>query len=443
MSALGGHLKCVIAMVVIAIVCTAGTWATMSFIAGPTAAPVYRLYPPIKAAWIYVGPIGDYGWTHAHDLGRRYVDQEFDWLETHYIESVPEAECLAYIESLIGEGYTLIFTTSFGFMDATIEAGQKHPDVILFHCSGYKRSSNVGTYFAEFYQLYYLNGLMAGALTQTGKAGYVAAHPIPEVIRHINAFAIGFAEVAMQRYERGEIPNPPEVHVVWIGAWYDPEKARTAAVSLISDGCDVLAFTEDSPTVVQVCEEYYGKYVKGEWPRPVYAFAHYSPMLSYGPNVTVSGQLVHWEVIYEDIITKVATGVYTTSNLENVDYWWMLHEGAVELGCDYGVPINPKFVDDLKAVMVEDTKTGHGEMSVYDLVMLRLKQMSEKPAHIQVATENGTLTWVTPDIEFDPFMGPLYDQDGNLRVAQGERLGHDALWEMNWFVEWIVGSIPE
>ena len=205
MSALGGHLKCVIAMVVIAIVCTAGTWATMSFVAGPTVAPVHRLYPPIKAAWIYVGPIGDYGWTHAHDLGRKYVDQEFDWLETHYVESVSEAECLAYIESLIGEGYTLIFTTSFGFMDATIEAGQKHPDVILFHCSGYKRSSNVGTYFAEFYQLYYLNGLMAGALTQTGKAGYVAAHPIPEVIRHINAFAIGFAEVAMQRYEKGEI----------------------------------------------------------------------------------------------------------------------------------------------------------------------------------------------------------------------------------------------
>ena len=395
----------------------------------------------LKAAWIYVGPIGDYGWSHAHDQGRKYCEEIFPWLETVYAEAVSEADVDRYIDRFIKEeGCDVVFTTSFGYMDATIAAGERYPDKIFFHCSGYKRSPNVGTYFAEFYQLYYLNGLMAGALTQTGKAGYVAAHPIPEVIRHINAFAIGFAEVAMQRYERGEIPNPPEVHVVWIGAWYDPEKARTAAVSLISDGCDVLAFTEDSPTVVQVCEEYYGKYVKGEWPRPVYAFSHYSPMLSYGPNVTVSGQLVHWEVIYADIIAKIASGVYTTENLKAVDYWWMLHEGAVELGCNYSMPINPKFEAPLKSVTVVDKLTNE-TMTVYDLVFLRLEQMKDETPHVQVIS-GGEITWLTPNVTFDPFMGPLYDQDGNLRVPAGERLGHDELWTMMWFVKWVIGTIP-
>ena len=384
----------------------------------------------LKAAWIYVGPIGDYGWTYAHNRGREIVDAKYDWLETGYIESVPEGECYSYIEGLIAEGYTLIFTTSFGFMDPTLEAAKNHPDIIFFHCSGYKRWDNMGTYFAEFYQLYYLNGLMAGALTQTGKAGYVAAHPIPEVIRHINAFAIGFAEVALQRGF-----TDPKVYVEWLGAWYDPEKARTSAVDLISMGCDVLAFTEDSPTVIQVCQEYF------EQGKPIYGFAHYSPMLQYGPNVTVSGQLVHWEVIYEDIITKVHDGTYTTTNLKNVDYWWMLYEGAVELGCDWGVPINPQFEDDLKAVQVSDEKTGHGSMSAYDLVMLRLGQMNSTPAHAATVI-GGELKWYKPEVEFDPFMGPLYDQDGNLRVPAGDRLGHDELWEMMWFVKWVVGEIP-
>lgn len=434
-SFLAGHLKCIIVMILIAIIASVGTWAVMSYAGPGPAGPTPTLPSYTKAAWIYVGPIGDYGWTHAHDVGRRYVDTLFPWLETHYVEKVAEGDCPMVIDNLVAAGYTIIFTTSFGFMDATIEAGEKYPNVIFFHCSGYKRRANVGTYFAEFYQLYYLNGLMAGALTQTGKAGYVAAHPIPEVIRHINAFAIGFAEVAQQRYERGELPNPPEVHVRWIHAWYDPTKARQAAEALIGEGCDVLAFTEDSPTVIEVCQEYY------ERGQPVYSFAHYSPMYDYGPDVVVSGQLVHWEVIYQDIITKIALGIYTPYNLKNVDYWWMLHEGAVELGCKFGMPINPKFEPALKAVEVVDKISGE-TVSVYDLVFIRLEQMRKEPPHVQVADENGNIVWLTPDVDFDPFMGPLYDQEGTLRVAEGERLGHDELWEMMWFVQWVVGTIP-
>jgi len=291
-------------------------------------------------------------------------------------------------------------------MDATIESGKKYPEKVFFHCSGYKRGKNVGTYFAEFYQLYYLNGLMAGALTKTGKLGYVAAYPIPEVIRHINAFALGAREVN---------PNAT-VHVIWIFSWYDPQKAREAAETLIGQGCDVLAFTEDSPTVLQVAEEYTKK------GKPVYAFSHYSPMLKYAPEACVSGQLVHWEVIYADIVTKVYTGVYNNTNLEEVDYWWMLKEGAVELGCDVSVPINPRFEEKLKAVYVEDPILG--KISVYDLVFVRLAQMSEET------------------VLFDPFEGPIYDQEGNLRIPAGVRASHDELWLMDWFVEGVVGEIP-
>ncbi len=454
-SGIRAHYKCILAMVIIAVICSGVTWVlapgkvvketvmpkipkldaygeavrALGEVLGvevkvpeteegeidvvqliPETIPILekaknRVMRNLTAGFIYIGPIGDYGWTHGHDVGRRYVDAKFPWLKTIPVEKVPEGpECVRYIDRLVEQGCQVIFTTSWGFMDATIEAAEKHPDIIFFHCSGYKRAKNVGTYFAEFYQLYYLNGLMAGALTKTNKIGYVGAHPTPEVIRHINAFAIGAKEVN---------PNV-KVYVRWIHEWYDPVKAREAAEALIAEGCDVLAFTEDSPAVIQVCQDHYDK---GE---PVYTFSHYSPMLKYGPDVVVSGQLVRWEKIYEDIIVKVYLGVYNTTNLKDVDYWWMLKEGAVELGADYGVPINPKFIPILNSTYVEDPLLG--KVSVYQLVMIRLQQMKE-----EVPT-------------FDPFTGPLYDQDGNLRARPGERLGHDALWTMDWFLDNIIGS---
>jgi len=401
----------IVSLIIVALVSSLLTYAAVYYFMPPKVVEVPVEVPiekKIKVGFIYVGPIGDYGWTHAHDVGRRYIEEKFPWVETVYAESVSEADVGRYIDRFIlEEKCDVVFTTSFGFMDATIEAGKKYPDKIFFHCSGFKRWKNVGTYFAEFYQLYYLNGLMAGALTKTNRIGYVAAYPIPEVIRHINAFALGVREV-----------NPDAtVDVRWLFEWYDPEGARLAAEDLIAEGCDVLAFTEDSPTVVMVGQEYCEK------GQPVYTFSHYSPMQKYGPDSCVSGQLVHWEKIYEDIVLKVYTGVYTPENLENVDYWWMLKEGAVELGAEPGQPINPKFIPILKEKKIIDPVLG--EVSVYDLVMIRLEQMSEET------------------VLFDPFTGPIYDQDGNLRIPAGWRASHDELWTMNWFVEGVIGSIPE
>ncbi|MEM3481042.1 MAG: BMP family ABC transporter substrate-binding protein [Candidatus Korarchaeum sp.] len=374
----------------------------------------------IRAAFIYVGPIGDYGWTHAHHQAKELIDRRYDWLETTQVESVDPAASAGVMEQLISQGYNVIFTTSFDFMDPTLEEARKHPNVIFWHCSGYKRAPNMGTYFVEFYQVYYLNGLMAGALTKSKKIGYVAAHLIPEVVRHINAFAIGVKEVC---------PDC-KVYVREIGAWFDPTKARQAAEALISEGVDILAFTEDSPTVVQVAQEHY---MRG---RRVLVFGHYSPMKEYGRDVCVSGQIAHWEGIYDDILSKIYAGSYTSKNLENVDYWWKLKEGAAELGCAHNEPINPKFVEELRSVRVKgQVQLPNGTVlrdpDAYTLVFARLAQMGA------IWTGKG---WAyVNDETFDPFTGPIYDNEGKLRVLPGQRIGHDELWSMQWWVDNVVG----
>ncbi len=374
----------------------------------PDAAPEEK----IKACFIYVGPIGDIGWTNAHDVGRLYVDEKYDWLETAYAESVPEADAERFIDRfVVEEECHIVFTTSFGFMDATLAAAEKYPDNYFFHVSGYKRAPNMGTLMADFYQLYYLNGLMAGAMTESDKVGYVAAHPIPELVRHINAFTLGVRET-----------NPEAtVEVNWIFEWYDPAKAREAAEALIANGVDVLAFTEDTATVVQVAEEYTEK------GQAVYSFGHYNPMAQFGPNSMISGQLVNWGVLYEDILTKIYLDIYTTENLENVDYWGLLSGGmnlgapaSVELGGEPGVPINPIFVEPLKNVSVTDPILG--EMSVHDLVFTRVEQMKD------------------PAVLFDPFTGPINDQDGELRIEPGQRLTVLELTTIDWFVDGVIGK---
>ncbi|MCK4392876.1 BMP family ABC transporter substrate-binding protein, partial [Candidatus Bipolaricaulota bacterium] len=296
------------------------------------------------------------------------------------------------------EGCHVVFTTSFGFIDGTVAAAQRYPDKIFFHCSGYLRNPNMATYMADFYQIYYLNGLIAGALTKSNKLGYVGAFPIPELKRHISAFAIGAREV-----------NPDaEVHVRWINSWVDPVAAKEAAEALIADGCDVFAFTEDTATVVQVAAD------KG-----LLSFGHYSPMYVFSPEYCVSGQIAHWEAIYLDFLEKIYSGKYTAHNLQDVDYWWLLQEKAVEMGADNGMIINPAYEDQLKEIYVDDPV--FGKISVYDLVMTRLRQMAD------------------PGVTFDPFQGPLYDRKGILRVLEDCTLSVSGMTTMQWAVEGIVG----
>jgi len=354
---------------------------------------------PLKVGFIYVGPIGDLGWSYAHDEARLICEATFPWLETVYVESVAEGSEGLYIDKLIqDEDCDVVITSSFGFMDGTLEAALRHPDKIFAHCSGFKRNDNLMTYMADFYQIYYLNGLMAGALTETNKVAYIGAFPTPEVKRHMDAYTVGVREV-----------NPDaDVHVRWIYAWFSPPAAKEAAQALLADGCDVFAFTEDSPTIVQEAA------ASGDA-----SFGHYSPMYDFSPDHIVSGQIAHWEVIYLDFLAKVYAGSYTAQNLADVDYWWLLQEKAVEMGAKPGMLINPVYEDQLKAVMVDDPVLG--TISVYDLVLKRLEQMSD------------------PSMVFDPFNGPLYDRDGNLKVPAGTRMSVFELTTMDWAVDGLVG----
>lgn len=354
---------------------------------------------PLKVGFIYVGPIGDLGWTNAHDEARRIAEDTFPWLETVYVESVSEGNEGLYIDKLIvEEGVDVIFTTSFGFMDGTLIAAQKYPDKIFAHASGFKRNANMMTYMADFYQIYYLNGLIAGALTKTNKIGYVGAFPIPELKRHMGAFTVGVREAKPKA----------EVHIRWIYEWFSPTAAKEAAEALIADGIDVFAFTEDSPTVVQVAAE-------NDFP----SFGHYSPMYQFGPEHVVSGQIAHWEAIYLDFLAKVYAGAYTAHNLADIDYWWLLKEKAVEMGAKPGMLINPVYKDELKGIYLDDPVLGM--ISVYDLVMKRLEQMAD------------------PSMVFDPFNGPIYDRDGNLKIPEGLRMSVFELTTMDWAVDGIVG----
>ena len=286
----------------------------------------------LKAGFIYVGPVGDFGWSNAHDMGRKYAMKKLPWLETIFVESVGEADSARIIDRLIQQQKCdVVLTTSFGYMDDTVAAGKKYPDKHFMHCSGFKQAKNVGTYFADLYHMYYLNGLMAGALTKSDKIGYVGAFPISEVVRHIDAFALGI-----------QATNPKaEVHVRWIYAWVGPDKAREAAEALIAEGCDTLAFTEDTPAVIEVAQEHTEK------GKQIYSYSHYSPMQPYGVDSVVSGQLVDWGIMYEKIFQSLYDGTWTKD-----DMWWLAAENAAILGGTFKDIINPKFVGALKAVKV-------------------------------------------------------------------------------------------
>ena len=357
----------------------------------------------LKAGFVYVGPVGDYGWSHAHDQGRLLAEKELPWLETVFIESVAEADSARIIDRFIQEQKCdVVFTTSFGYMDDTIKAGKRYPKAKFMHCSGFKRSGNVGTYFGDLYQMYYLNGLMAGALTKTNKVGYVAAFPIPELVRHIDAYALGIKTV-----------NPKaEVHVRWTYAWYGPDKAKEAAESLIAAGCDALAFTEDTPAVIEVGQDHTEK------GKQIYTFSHYSPMQPYGKDSVVSGQLMDWGGMYIKILKDIKNGTWS-----NQDVWWLAKEKAAILGGKHGEIINPKFVDDLKAVQV-DTKD-FGALSVYDLILKRYDQMKKGV-----------------DV-FEPFTGPIKDNTGTLKIKSGESASKGDLLSIMYFVDNVKGSIPK
>ncbi|MCL4442351.1 MAG: BMP family ABC transporter substrate-binding protein, partial [Firmicutes bacterium] len=201
-----------------------------------------------KVAFMYVGPVGDGGYTYAHDQGRKYLEEKMPDVQATIVESVPDtnaADPERELTRLAEEGNKVIFATSFGYMDPTINVAKKYPNVVFMHCSGFKTAENVGTYFGRMYQARYLTGIVAGKTTKSNLIGYVGAYPIPEVVRGINAFTQGVRSV-----------NPKaKVKVVWTNTWYDPAKEKEAGKTLLDAGCDVIAQHQDTPGPQQAAEE--------------------------------------------------------------------------------------------------------------------------------------------------------------------------------------------
>ncbi|MDB6091918.1 MAG: basic rane lipoprotein [Gammaproteobacteria bacterium] len=247
---------------------------------------------PVKVAFVYVDPVGDSGWTYQHDLGRRALEKALGaQVKTTYVENVPAtADAERVVRQLAAAGNQLIFTTSFGYMDATLKVAKLFPKVRFEHATGYKTAANVVTYETRVHEGAYLLGVLAGRTTKSNIIGFVGSFPIPEVIRNIDAWTLGARSV-----------NPAvKTRVIWVDTWYDPGKERQAAETLVAQGADVLCQNTDSPSVVQVAEQ------KG-----VHAFGWDSDMAKYGPHAELTANTQNWGDYYIDEVRKVAAGTWT------------------------------------------------------------------------------------------------------------------------------------
>jgi basic membrane protein A and related proteins len=264
---------------------------------------------PLKIGFVYVTPISDAGWTAQHNAGRLELEKNLgSRVKVSVVEKVAEgADAERVIRDLAAQGNQLIFTTSFGYMEPTLKVAREFPNVRFEHATGYKNATNVGNYNARFYEGRYLAGVIAGGMTKTAVAGYVAAYPIPEVLQGINAFTLGMKSV-----------NPKAlVKVVWTNSWYDPPKEKEAAATLINQGADVITHHTDSTAAVQEAE------ARGKW-----SVGYHSDMSKYAPKGQLTSVQHHWGAYYTALAEKVLNGSYKPSN----NLWGGVKEGFIKLG---------------------------------------------------------------------------------------------------------------
>ncbi|MDO6459408.1 BMP family ABC transporter substrate-binding protein [Granulosicoccaceae sp. 1_MG-2023] len=332
---------------------------------------------PFKVGFVYVGPIGDHGWSYQHDQGRLAVEREFgDKVSTTYVENVAEgADAERVINNLAKTGHKLIFTTSFGFMNPTVKVAKRYPDVVFEHATGYKTAKNLGTYVSTTYEGRYVAGYVASQVTKTNKIGYIASFPIPEVIRDINA-----VQLALNKY------NPDaELMIIWVSSWFDPGKEADAANAMMDQGVDVILQHTDSPAAMQAAER-----------RGKYAVGQASDMSSFGPNAHLLSVVDDWAPYYIETTKAVMDGTWES--------------GAAVEGMKEGAIVIPGFNESIPADVIahaEELIAGIKDGSVY------------------------------------PFTGPLTDNKGELRVPEGTRMTFAELEKMNWYVEGVVGDIPQ
>ena len=338
--------------------------------------------PPtsLKVGWVFVSPVGDAGWTHQHDLGRRVMEHALgNSVQSTVVESVPEgADAERVIRDLAARGNRLIFATSFGYLEPTLRVAADYPDVRFEHAGGYKTAANVNTYNARYYEARYLAGLLAGKTSKTGVAGYVAGFPVPEVVQGINAFTLGMREA-----------NPKaEVKVIWLNTWFDPARESEAALALINQGADVLTNHSGSPAVPKTAQAHFKD--KG-----VRVIGYQSDMRAYAPDAQLAAVTLQWGELYTRIARSVLNGTWSTQPV-----WGGIKDGLVQLSAvGAGVPADVrKLVDTRRDAIVAG--------------------------------------------RFQPFSAPLTDNEGRLRLASGA-LDDPAILTMNWFVQGVTGVLPK
>ncbi len=327
-----------------------------------------------NVGFVYVSPIGDAGWTYQHDLGRLQLEKETG-VSTSYVENVAEgADAERVIREMAKRGDKVIFATSFGYMNYALKVSKTFRKTAFVHATGYKLGKNMGLVNARFYEGRYLTGVIAGEMSKSNVLGYVAAFPIPEVLQGINAFIKGARSV-----------NPKaELRVIWVNSWYDPGKERQAAMTLLSQGADVITHHTDSTAVVQAAEEQ-GKY----------AFGYHSDMSKYGPKAHLTATTHHWGDFYVKTVKEAQAGTWKPTSV------W----GGYDLGMIKLAPLN-------KAIP-EELRNRIGDME---------KQMASGALHA--------------------FAGPVVDQSGKTVVAAGSNMTDDQLNSMNYYLEGVVSKIP-
>tara|TARA_A100001388_G_scaffold59612_2_gene41155 strand:- start:2735 stop:3751 length:1017 start_codon:yes stop_codon:yes gene_type:complete len=291
----------------------------------------------IQVGFVYVGPVGDHGWTYMHDQGRIMAEEHFgDDITTTYVESVkygPDAERV--MTQMAMNGVDIIFATSFGYMEQMLNVAKKFPNVKFEHATGYKTADNMSVYSSKFYEGRYVQGVIAGHMSKEGKAGYIASFPIPEVIRGINAFYLGATSV-----------NPDfDIDVVWVNTWYDPAKEADAAKALINQGADIITQHTDSTAPLSVAEELG---IKG--------FGQASDMISFAPNTQLTSIIDQWGPYYIKRIQAALDGTWESS-----DTWGGMDTGMVEMAPMTNMP------KDVADIAIKITKQiNDGELDPFD-----------------------------------------------------------------------------
>lgn len=266
-----------------------------------------RAADPLKVGFVYLGPVGDFGWTYQHDIARKAVVEHYgDKIQTNFVENVPEGpDSEKVMNDLANSGHKLIFATSFGYMNYVVNSAKRHPAVFYEHATGYKRAANISTYNIRFYQARYVQGVIAGKLSKAGLAGYVGSVPVPEVVQGLNAFMLGMQSV-----------NPKaRLKFILINSWYDPPKEGDAAKALIDQGCDIITQHTDSPAPLQAAAS-----------RGVKAFGQSTDMSKFAPTTELTASTDVWGPYYIKRVGDVMAGTW-----KSTDTWGGFDSGMLAM----------------------------------------------------------------------------------------------------------------